>query len=118
MTLIDSYANPPTRRGPAARFSASARPIPRASRYRRTRDAAFWPICGTTVERSRITATVVSILALVVLVVVAPPAVTMPTLVVLATALIVGGLFRMVAHVTRPIPLAPCTVDSVTRSEA
>ena len=105
MTLIDTFANPPTRRAPTARFSASARPIPRFSEYRRPR-------------RARIMATVVMVLALVVLVVVAPPAVTMPTLVVLATALIVGGVFRMVARLTRPIPLAPCMGNHVTRWDA
>ena len=101
MTLINTFANPPTRRAPTARFSASARPIPRSSEYRRPRHLAAGAIRRTTVARARIMAAVATVLALVVLVVVAPPAVTMPTLVVLATALIVGGLFRMVARVTR-----------------
>jgi hypothetical protein len=102
MTPIHTYANPPTRRGPTARFSASARPIPHAPASGRTAAARFDPVLATTVVRAKITATVVAILAMVVLFVAAPPTVTVPLAAALVTMLFVGGTFLLVERLTRP----------------
>jgi hypothetical protein len=104
MTPIHTYANPPTRRGPTARFSASARPIPPAPVNGRTAAAWFDPVWATTLVRAKITATVVAILAMVVLLVAAPPSVTLPLVVALVTMLFVGGTFLLVERLTRPSP--------------
>ena len=102
MTPIHTYANPPTGRGPTARFSASARPISSASANDRTAAAWFDPMWATTVVRAKITAAVVAILALVVLFVTAPPTVTVPLVVALVTMLFAGGTFLLVERLTRP----------------
>ena len=133
MTTINNYAIPPT---PTPRFSASARPIPRESTYRLyrrrmrgirhlrdvrhvrhvlgARPVRSEPTWATIADRAKITAAVATLLALVAFVVAAPSTLTIPILVVLTTALIVGGLFRMIARLTRPI-LPP---DDSTRRDA
>jgi hypothetical protein len=118
MTPIHTYANPPTRRGPAARVSASARPVPTAlASSRRSGPARVDPMT-TTVLRGRLTVTLLAVLAMIALLVTASPAVLIPIMTFLITALFVGGAFLVVERLTRPRPDAPDRPGRLTREDA
>ena len=101
MTPTTRLTDTPARRDDTTRFSASSRPIPRAPANDKP---AGWlePAWATTVARAKITVTVVAILALVVLLVAAPPTVTIPLAAVLFTGLLVAALFSWMEWLTRP----------------
>lgn len=120
MTPINTYANPPTRPGRTARFSASARPVPHTPppatpATRSESDGALW---AAALVRLKITATIVALLAIVVLLVAVPSTVTVPILAVLGGGLVVGGLFAVVDRSTHAARTAPDGPDPRTRRGA
>lgn len=105
--MTSTYADAPTHAPHRARLHAGARSAHPAS-------TRAWPAASTradalrsrTEQRARITAAVVSLLALTTLLLATPQTVLIPLAVVLLAGLAVGGLFHLVEVRTRPYDTA------------